>query len=79
MVIRSSMMSPQNTRRIEVGDEVVLVGGVRRNPARVIEDPGYFGNYGERYLHIVIDFGDGTDKTRLDAPESRLELVNRAE
>ncbi len=69
------MTSNAATRRIEVGDEVVLPMGKLRLAGRVLEDRGPLGRNGERILLIVNDLGEGAHHKEREVPEHALELI----
>jgi hypothetical protein len=68
-------MTPVNARRIEVGDQVVVVAGRIRIPGRVVEDRGNLGVGGARVLGLRTDMGEGAENRYSEAPEYKLELV----
>jgi hypothetical protein len=69
-------MTPENpTRRIEVGDDVILPIGKVRLAGRVLEDRGPLGVNGERILLIVNDLEIGAHHKVREVPETALELA----
>jgi hypothetical protein len=68
-------MTPVNARRIEVGDQVIVVAGQLRIPGRVVQDRGNFGPGGARVLGLITDMGLGAENRYSETTERRLELV----
>ena len=69
------MASRSPKRRVEVGDQVVVVAGNLRIPGRVVEDRGNLGVGGERVLGLRTDMGEGAENRYSEAAEHKLRVV----